>query len=440
MSKAIARFFHILDTFSNVEAIKKIEEHSETDFNTKEATRLITVLGKAKSGTKVKTSDTDFLSEYGADLNQIFPPPDMTLKNSSVDIESSQSTIRLKKELFETQSKLELQTELVNDLKKKNNLNLGSGQEQITLTMKDGDTAVFTKVSIPPEDIESKTQVPVENGRHQEWLNEFNLSDILKDFKDNIPQLHPGLGYGSVEEGIYVLDGSRRRQGRILYNESVEVNNRKPYDIYIPADPSYILSAEDALFISATAKKQKELSSVERGLKYALLTTGEKAIPQQDLAKEEGVSPSLISELKRVVDIPKPWLDTFPDIYKITDNHIKRLYKIAKNTPNNRYDEMTNQLADMVGVLLKIETNPVKITTELVKLMESIYKKSIFKEERTDSEPVSLWNNGKGEISLVSSQDSKGISTLKLAQIPDEMREPMMAEIIEVIKRHANKY
>lgn len=440
MSKAIARFFHIIDSFSDEEAIQTIVDFESTDFNLKEATKLIMILGKAKKGVKIKTSETDFLSEYGAELNQIFPPANIALITNTTESETTESMIRLKKELFETHSKLDDQALLITELRKKNNISLASGQEQITLTMKEGQVVTFTKVSVTPDKIESHTLVPSENGRRQEWLNEFNLSDLLEDFNNNIAQVHPGLGYGSLESSIYVLDGSRRRMARILYNKAVEPDNRKPYDIYIPLEPDYVLSHEDALFISGTAKKQKELSSVETGFRFYRLTHGEDAIEQKDLAIVEQVSPSLISELRRVVDIPKAWLDAFPDIYKITDSHIKRLYKIAKTIPSNDHVEITKQLTDSAAVFLKYEANIAKVTTELVKLSEGILKKSTRPESDNTIKAEQLWHYGKSQITLSAAQDNKGISTLKLSKLPDALRGPMMDEIFEIIAKHTVSY
>jgi len=440
MSKAIARFYHILDNFSDEDAVQIIVGFNGTDFTLKEATKLITILGKAKKGIKVKTSETDFLSEYGAELNEIFPPSAVAVTANTSDSESTESMIRLKKELFETHSKLDDQVKLIAELKDRNSTNLASGREHITLTMKDSQVVTFTKVSVIPDKIESNTLVPSENGRRQEWLNEFNLSDLLGDFNNNIAQVHPGLGYGSLESSIYVLDGSRRRMARIIYNKEVEPGNRKPYDIYIPLDPDYVLSHENALFISGTAKKQKELSSVETGFRYYRLTHGEDAIEQKDLAIVEQVSPSLISELRRVADIPKAWLDAFPDIYKITDSHIKRLYKIAKTIPSNDHVLITKQLTDSAAVFLKYEANIAKITTELVKLSEGILKESNRPKSESNLTPEQLWNYGKSQITLNAAQDSKGVSTLKLSKLPDALRGPMMDEIFEIIVKHTLNY
>jgi len=440
MSKAIARFFHILDSHSQDEAIESILRDESTDFNKKEATKLIVILAKASSGAKVKTSETDFLSEYGAELNQIFPPNNSNGNTNKVEPEATESIARLKKELFDTNSKLDEQIKKNSLLMKKNVTSLTSGQEQISLTMKNGTEIPFVKVSVPADEIESLTAVPFENGRLQEWLNEFNLADLLDDFNNDIAQVHPGLGYGSLETLINVLDGSRRRMARILYNGKVEPADRKPYKIYVPLDPSYVVSQADAMFISGTAKKQKELSSVETGFRYHNLTQGEEGIEQKELALLEQVSPSLVSELKRVVEIPKDWLDAFPDIYKITDSHIKRLYKIAKSMSGVEHEAITEQLLDSKKSFLKYERNIAKVTTELVKMTEGILKNSTKPISETATKAQSLWSNGKSEITLSKAKDNKGTCTLKLAKLPDVLRDTLLVEISELIAKRTTEY
>ncbi len=440
MSKAIARFFHILDSHSKDQAIESILQHQDTDFNNKEATKLMTILAKATRGEKVKTSETDFLSEYGAELNQIFPPLTASVNTSKVDTESTESIARLKKELFDTNTKLDDQVKKNALLIKKNTSSLASDQEKISLTMQDGTEVSFVKIEVPADKIESITKVPFENGRLQEWLNEFNLADLLEDFHNDIAQVHPGLGYGSLTTAINVLDGSRRRMARILFNNSVEANKRKPYNVYIPLDPTYVLSPVDAMFISGTAKKQKELSSVETGFRYHKLTQGEEGIEQKELATLEQVSPSLVSELKRVVDIPKEWLDAFPDIYKITDSHIKRLYKIAKSLPKDEHTAITSQLLTAKESLLKYERNIARITTELVKLTEGMLRSSVPVSKTTENKAQSLWSNGKSKITLSKANDSKGTCTLKLAKLPDALRESLVDEIAELIAKRTREF
>jgi len=440
MSKAISRFFHILDSHSQDEAIESILQNKDTDFNKKEATKLIVILDKANSGVKVKTSETDFLSEYGAELNQIFPPKSIKVNTDKVEPEATESIARLKKELFDTNTKLDDQIKKNSTLMKKNVTSLTSGQEQILLTMKNGIEVPFVKVSVPADKIESLTAVPFENGRHQEWLNEFNLSDLLDDFNNNIAQVHPGLGYGSLETLINVLDGSRRRMARILYNNVVDYSDRKPYIIYVPLDPNYVVSQADAMFISGTAKKQKELSSVETGFRYHNLTQGEEGIEQKELAILEQVSPSLISELKRVVEIPKDWLGAFPDIYKITDSHIKRLYKIAKSIPESEHKAITEQLLGATKSFLRYERNIAKITTELVKMTEVLLKDSIKPEDEIVLKTHPLWNYGRSKITLTKAKDNKGTCTLKLAKLPDVLRDSLLDEISELIARRTTEY
>jgi hypothetical protein len=426
MSKVIQRFYHILEENSDAEAIDKIVccQDVDVDFDIKEATKIIKILSKAKDGLKIKTSDSDFVAEYGPELNVVFPPSAVAEPQVEGAVDKN-----LEEKLNSQSLKIEEQSNIIAELKKENHLNVGSGNEVITLTMLNGEVVTFKKVEVPADKIEEITMVPKENGRRQEWLNEYNLDDLLKDYKAGIKQVHPGLGYGSLDSIIYVLDGSRRRKARIEYNREVDDHLRCPFVTYIPEDPDYVLSNSDALFISNTAKKQKELSSVERGLRYFELTTGVDAIPQADLALSEQISPSLVSELRKVVDIPNSWLNAFPDVYSITDSHIKKLCSIESNTPKEKHGEVEADLIALSDDLLSKECNIAKITTEIVKGIEYKYKVTSKKSSCT---PEPLWSSGKSSITVENGREK---SVIILSKLPANIREVLLEDISTLIKR-----
>lgn len=420
------QFHHIIEQHTDTAIIAKFVDDN---YSQSEAEKVIRILKKAKGGTKVKVGEQDYIIEVGSDLNIFFPPPAIETKSTVQKV----NTVESLKEILNDQS------QIIQELRSNNRDNLNNKADSITLTMMNGEQVPFVKTLFPADTLESMLSIPEVNGRHQEWLNKFNLSDILEDFLNGIPQVHPALGYGSIEKGGNVLDGSRRLKSRILANKVVEPKLREPFSIYLPVDPNYVLSTANALFISKVAKKQKQLSSVERGFQYYDLTTGSDAIEQQDLAVIEQVDPSVITHLRRVAELPREWLDALPDVYMVKDSHIKTLYKLFKDVSATEHDRIAELIIMESDRLLEIESNIAKLTTALINFVVKSASDVASETASTNGKPkaILLLVKGRTKITIAEAADSEGVTILKMAKVPNEHRSILIEKISALINEHA---
>ncbi|CAM3865983.1 Virulence regulon transcriptional activator VirB [Vibrio aerogenes CECT 7868] len=172
----------------------------------------------------------------------------------------------------------------------------------------------FELVSIPAEDVATKTVVFEQNSREQAFLNEHALSDILSTLRER-GQQYPAVGRKTSDGKIEVLDGSRRRMACILAAQ--------PFLVYVAEN----VNEEHAKFLSDVANAHKPLSLYEKGKEMlAKLESGE-AEDQKALAKMFQCSEALVSGALKAADLPLELLQAYPNVVELGRPTIVKLHK-----------------------------------------------------------------------------------------------------------------
>ena len=171
-----------------------------------------------------------------------------------------------------------------------------SAVEQI-FTLSTGRKAVFTLQTIPANEVEGKTYVLQEtNGRDQSGLTPESLKDITSTIR--LQQFFPCIGI-QREEGIEIIDGSRRRASAILWHTSLNIMVTKS-----------LISADEARKLAKEIQTAKEHNIREIGLRLsALKNTG---MSQKEIARLEGLSEAKVTRAIQAASVSAQLVSIFP--------------------------------------------------------------------------------------------------------------------------------
>lgn len=171
-----------------------------------------------------------------------------------------------------------------------------SSLEQI-FTLSTGRKAVFTLQTIPANEVENNTYVLQEtNGRDQSGLTPESLKDITATLR--LQQFFPCIGI-QREEGIEIIDGSRRRASAILCHTPLNVMVTKS-----------LITADEARKLAKDIQTAKEHNIREVGLRLlALKNTG---MSQKEIARLEGLSEAKVTRAIQAASVSPVLVSVFP--------------------------------------------------------------------------------------------------------------------------------
>ena len=243
------------------------------------------------------------------------------------------------------------------------------GQSKIW-TLKSGQKATFTPVTLSYEQLKSNTGVTFEiNGREQSLLTEESLQD-LSTLDDQ--QFYPAIGRRLADNKIDVLDGSRRRA--YVLDKGGTINTFT----MLVTDDEITLSDAKALATSLQSVKEHSLREIglrlERDKETYFKEYGEK-LTQAELAKRHGLSQSKVSKALQAATVDNDLISVFPDISLL--NHSD--YKILLSTQALLGDQLSDFTED-----LKSKANELKIAKGLIKEdLKDMLSKLIANESRS---------------------------------------------------------
>ncbi|WP_229677680.1 ParB family protein [Pseudoalteromonas gelatinilytica] len=243
------------------------------------------------------------------------------------------------------------------------------GQSKIW-TLKSGQKATFTPVTLSYEQLKSNTVVTFEiNGREQSLLTEESLQD-LSTLDDQ--QFYPAIGRRLADNKIDVLDGSRRRA--YVLDKGGTINTFT----MLVTDDEITLSDAKALATSLQSVKEHSLREIglrlERDKETYFKEYGEK-LTQAELAKRHGLSQSKVSKALQAATVDNDLISVFPDISLL--NHSD--YKILLSTQALLGDQLCDFTED-----LKSKANELKIAKGLIKEdLKDMLSKLIANESRS---------------------------------------------------------
>ncbi|MDQ9128516.1 ParB family protein [Serratia fonticola] len=164
-------------------------------------------------------------------------------------------------------------------------------------TLASGRKAVFTKVTVPAADVETKTYVLQEiNGRDQSALTPESLQDITRTI--SLQQFFPAIGVRR-DNRIEILDGSRRRASAILKHVGL--------DILVTDEP---LSVSEARKLAQDIQTAREHNIREVGTR--LLALKQSGLTQKEIAEAEGLSQAKVTRALQAASVSSELLSLFP--------------------------------------------------------------------------------------------------------------------------------
>jgi len=168
--------------------------------------------------------------------------------------------------------------------------------EQV-FTLSTGRKAVFTLLRVPANDVKSKTYVIQEtNGRDQSALTPESLKDIVSTLR--FQQFFPCIGI-ERENGIEIVDGSRRRAAAILGHTALNVMVTKTS-----------LTADEARKLAKDIQTAKEHNIREVGLR--LLALKDSGMSQKEIAEMEGLSQAKVTRAIQAASVSAQLVTIFP--------------------------------------------------------------------------------------------------------------------------------
>lgn len=164
-------------------------------------------------------------------------------------------------------------------------------------TLSSGKKAVFTKITLPAAEVESKTFVLQEvNGRDQSALTPESLKDIMRTIA--LQQFFPAIGVRQGER-IEILDGSRRRASALLKRVGLDV-----------------LVTDEALSITEARKLAQDIQTARehniREVGMRLLTLKQSGLTQKEIAEAEGLSQAKVTRALQAASVSSELLSLFP--------------------------------------------------------------------------------------------------------------------------------
>jgi len=246
-------------------------------------------------------------------------------------------------------------------------------------TLASGKKAIFKFLTIPADEVKSKTWVNFEtNGRSQEALTKEAVNDILQTI--SLQQFFPAIGVRR-KGGIEVLDGSRRRMAAIYANVGLDI-------LYTDNE----IDVEDARQLASDIQTAREHNLRETGLRLQLIknTTG---CDNKSLAKRENLSQSKVTRAIQAASVPEEMVSLFPVQYELSYADYKVLFDIA-----NVLDSMPDGLSSFCEtVRIKArDLSSISISEELkislLNLIKSEYRSHLSPSKKESLSTEKLWD------------------------------------------------
>lgn len=164
-------------------------------------------------------------------------------------------------------------------------------------TLSSGRKVLFTRTTVEAPDVGEKTYVVQgNNGRDQSALTPESLKDITRTLR--LQQFFPAIGVRS-EQGIEILDGSRRRAAALL--------SRCALDVLVTDDA---LTSAEARALAKDIQTAREHNIREVGLRLQTLkSTG---MSQKEIAESESLSQATVTRALQAASVSAELLSVFP--------------------------------------------------------------------------------------------------------------------------------
>lgn len=234
-----------------------------------------------------------------------------------------------------------------------------SGHTQFIMAI-NGEEVHFELVTIPNDEILSKTVVISENKRLQQYVSRYSVIELTNEIKEN-GQAYPAIAQLGEDGLIEIVDGSQRRQA--CYFSGVD------FKIFMTKNK---LSNNVASKLSDSTNTHKPLSLLERGKTWSEMLSNGTYKNQKELSIGEAVNPSIVNHALKATEIPDSILTLFPSPTDLGKSSVKRIHSLISPLSSDdlaaveqEFKEYLNETALTQDFLIRTE-NDVKKYNALV--------------------------------------------------------------------------
>lgn len=243
-------------------------------------------------------------------------------------------------------------------------LNSESSYEEFTqiFTLSSGRKVRFTRSTVPASDVESTTFVVLENnGRDQSALTPESLKDITRTL--GLQQFFPAIGVRN-EQGIEILDGSRRRASALII--------RSGLDVLVTDDT---LTPAEARELAKDIQTAREHNIREVGLRLQTLKSS--GFSQKEIAESENLSQATVTRALQAASVSAELLAVFPVQAALSFADYKTLLTTEELLSGKNLDK-TLLLSNLADVFSEICSDPSLADDEVKnKLIAEIRKEAL---------------------------------------------------------------
>lgn len=295
-------------------------------------------------------------------------------------------------------------------------------QEQI-FTLSTGRRVAFALRTIPANEVEDGTFVIQEtNGRDQASLTSESLKDITRTLR--LQQFFPCIGI-EREDGVEIIDGSRRRAAAILCHT--------PLKVLITTSA---VSAEEARKLAADIQTAKEHNLREVGLR--LMALKESGLNQKQIAAQEKLSPAKVSRAMQAAAVPQELVSLFPVQSELHFADYKLLAAVddslaAKGVELSTLIEQISEDVDLIlseGGLAEDE-----MKNKLLKLIQRKSSLMIAEPKKEKAKVVPLWSFDDKDKYARKRINGRTIS-FEFNRLTKEVMDELEQSINEVLAKH----
>ncbi|WP_158784171.1 ParB family protein [Pantoea sp. BAV 3049] len=290
-------------------------------------------------------------------------------------------------------------------------------------TLSSGRKVLFTKLSVPADEVESGTYVVQDiNGREQSGLTPESLKDITRTL--SLQQFFPVIGVRN-ENGINILDGSRRRASAILTGVGLDV---------LATDEE--LTATEAKDLAKDIQTAREHNLREVGMR--LLALKNSGLSQKEIAEDENLSQAKVTRALQAASVSADMLAVFPVQSELTYPDYKTLL-VAEELLKEKGILLREFIADISTMLGEVWNNPSLAEDEVKdKIVAIVKSEAALTAQKTTGEKVtvtSLWEFT--DKNRYARKKSRGrMFSYEFNRMPAELQESVDAAVQRVLSEY----
>lgn len=295
--------------------------------------------------------------------------------------------------------------------------------EQV-FTLSSGRRVVFALNTIPANEVAEKTfVVQAINGRDQNALTPESLKDITRTLK--LQQFFPCIGI-QRDNGIEILDGSRRRSAAILCHTQLNV-----------LVTTSAMSAEEARKLAADIQTAKEHNIREIGMRLqAIKQTG---LSQKEIADQEGMSQAKVTRALQAASVSSELISVFPVQSELTFSDYKILCAVEEQLKYEgvAVEDMILNIAPEVDVLGLQNLPEDEVKNKIIKLINkesSLLTTSGAKEKAT----VSVLYKFNDKDRFARKKIRGRMFSYEFNRLSREVQDELDQVIAETLRKHLN--